>query len=247
MQFWHVFIEYNRGAPGVPFHSLLLTPECRVKCVIDMGEAREGVAAAGMRSVALDHLLRPSGRFAHGEEHGNKGATLANQAQRRGDTNMCAGANSKHLICPTLQTPSPIPGGSKLWTPGHRFSPVLTGFLIGCRACGRALCMQAERLRRQRQTALRLDLYLGVCLRPVCSSSPAGCVILLLLPFLLHLPPSPPAAAPKLKQLKNQAVSEGGKLSLKCEATGNPAPSYKWYKDGGELKRSKEIKIKSNK
>ncbi|XP_048884664.1 pro-neuregulin-2, membrane-bound isoform-like isoform X3 [Brienomyrus brachyistius] len=55
------------------------------------------------------------------------------------------------------------------------------------------------------------------------------------------------AAAPKLKQLKNQAVSEGGKLSLKCEATGNPAPSYKWYKDGSELKRSKEIKIKSNK
>ncbi|XP_029113205.1 pro-neuregulin-2, membrane-bound isoform-like isoform X7 [Scleropages formosus] len=55
------------------------------------------------------------------------------------------------------------------------------------------------------------------------------------------------ASAPKLKQLKNQAVPEGGKLMLKCEATGNPTPTYTWYKDGSELKRSKEVKIKSSK
>uniref|UniRef100_A0A8C9RRX0 Neuregulin 2 n=1 Tax=Scleropages formosus TaxID=113540 RepID=A0A8C9RRX0_SCLFO len=41
-------------------------------------------------------------------------------------------------------------------------------------------------------------------------------------------------------------VPEGGKLMLKCEATGNPTPTYTWYKDGSELKRSKEVKIKRN-
>ncbi|KAJ3588864.1 hypothetical protein NHX12_009718, partial [Muraenolepis orangiensis] len=40
-------------------------------------------------------------------------------------------------------------------------------------------------------------------------------------------------------------VSTGGKLTVKCEATGNPVPTYKWYKDGTELGKSKGIKIKS--
>ncbi|XP_015205437.1 pro-neuregulin-2, membrane-bound isoform isoform X2 [Lepisosteus oculatus] len=55
------------------------------------------------------------------------------------------------------------------------------------------------------------------------------------------------AAAPKLKKLRDQSVREGEKLILKCEATGNPIPTYKWYRDGSELKKSKEIKIKTGK
>ncbi|KAJ8348404.1 hypothetical protein SKAU_G00269930 [Synaphobranchus kaupii] len=53
------------------------------------------------------------------------------------------------------------------------------------------------------------------------------------------------SSAPKLKRLKSQLVDEGSKLTVKCEASGNPPPSYRWYKDGSELKKSKEIKIKS--
>ncbi|NXR36976.1 NRG2 protein, partial [Zosterops hypoxanthus] len=50
---------------------------------------------------------------------------------------------------------------------------------------------------------------------------------------------------PKLKKLKSPNVHVGEKISLKCEATaGNPQPSYKWFKDGKELKKSKDIRIK---
>ncbi|XP_035194218.1 pro-neuregulin-2, membrane-bound isoform isoform X6 [Oxyura jamaicensis] len=50
---------------------------------------------------------------------------------------------------------------------------------------------------------------------------------------------------PKLKKLKSSNVHVGEKISLKCEATaGNPQPSYKWFKDGKELKKSKDIRIK---
>ncbi|NWI13681.1 NRG2 protein, partial [Crypturellus soui] len=50
---------------------------------------------------------------------------------------------------------------------------------------------------------------------------------------------------PKLKKLKSPNVHVGEKISLKCEATaGNPLPSYKWFKDGKELKKSKDIRIK---
>lgn len=42
-------------------------------------------------------------------------------------------------------------------------------------------------------------------------------------------------------------VDEGSKLTVKCEASGNPTPEYKWYKDGAELKKSKEIRIKNGK
>uniref|UniRef100_A0A8D0KJ01 Neuregulin 2 n=1 Tax=Salvator merianae TaxID=96440 RepID=A0A8D0KJ01_SALMN len=53
------------------------------------------------------------------------------------------------------------------------------------------------------------------------------------------------AARPKLKKLKNLNVEVGAKISLKCEASaGNPQPSYKWFKDGRELKKSKDIRIK---
>nr|XP_020454476.1 pro-neuregulin-2, membrane-bound isoform-like isoform X2 [Monopterus albus] len=53
------------------------------------------------------------------------------------------------------------------------------------------------------------------------------------------------AAAPKLKPMKNPiTVNERQKLIVKCEATGNPPPSYRWFKDGNELKRSREIKIR---
>ncbi|KAM3869490.1 neuregulin 2a [Diretmus argenteus] len=55
------------------------------------------------------------------------------------------------------------------------------------------------------------------------------------------------AAAPKLKRMRNPLlVDEGSRLTVKCEATGNPPPTYKWFKDGNELKKSKEIKIKNS-
>uniref|UniRef100_A0A673FZN8 Pro-neuregulin-2, membrane-bound isoform-like n=2 Tax=Sinocyclocheilus rhinocerous TaxID=307959 RepID=A0A673FZN8_9TELE len=41
-------------------------------------------------------------------------------------------------------------------------------------------------------------------------------------------------------------VDEGNRLIVRCEASGNPTPQYKWYKDGTELKKSKEIKISKN-
>uniref|UniRef100_A0A3Q2UYM2 Neuregulin 2a n=1 Tax=Haplochromis burtoni TaxID=8153 RepID=A0A3Q2UYM2_HAPBU len=43
------------------------------------------------------------------------------------------------------------------------------------------------------------------------------------------------SAAPKLKPMKNpMIVDEGSKLTVRCEATGNPAPTYRWFKDGNE-------------
>ncbi|XP_016400627.1 neuregulin 2a isoform X6 [Sinocyclocheilus rhinocerous] len=55
------------------------------------------------------------------------------------------------------------------------------------------------------------------------------------------------AAPPSLKRMKNPVlVDEGNRLIVRCEASGNPTPQYKWYKDGTELKKSKEIKISKN-
>lgn len=55
------------------------------------------------------------------------------------------------------------------------------------------------------------------------------------------------AAPPSLRRMKNSvSVDEGSKLIVRCEASGNPTPQYKWYKDGTELKKSKEIKISRN-
>eukprot|EP00063_Salmo_salar_P079619 XP_014054454.1 PREDICTED: pro-neuregulin-2, membrane-bound isoform-like isoform X3 [Salmo salar] len=55
------------------------------------------------------------------------------------------------------------------------------------------------------------------------------------------------AVAPKLRPMRGQSLMEGERLYLKCEASGNPSPSFRWYKDGRELQRGKDIKIKTNK
>ncbi|XP_055285851.1 pro-neuregulin-2, membrane-bound isoform [Moschus berezovskii] len=53
------------------------------------------------------------------------------------------------------------------------------------------------------------------------------------------------ATRPKLKKMKSQTGQLGEKQSLKCEAAaGNPLPSYRWFKDGKELNRSRDIRIK---
>ncbi|XP_067088290.1 pro-neuregulin-2, membrane-bound isoform-like, partial [Osmerus mordax] len=55
------------------------------------------------------------------------------------------------------------------------------------------------------------------------------------------------AAAPKLRRMRNPlTVNEGSRLTVKCEATGNPGPTYRWFKDGNELKKSREIRIKTS-
>lgn len=55
----------------------------------------------------------------------------------------------------------------------------------------------------------------------------------------------PTATRPKLKKMKSQTGEVGEKQSLKCEAAaGNPQPSYRWFKDGKELNRSRDIRIK---
>lgn len=61
-----------------------------------------------------------------------------------------------------------------------------------------------------------------------------------------HLPALyPTATRPKLKKMKSQTGEVGEKQSLKCEAAaGNPQPSYRWFKDGKELNRSRDIRIK---
>ncbi|XP_029572133.1 neuregulin 2b [Salmo trutta] len=55
------------------------------------------------------------------------------------------------------------------------------------------------------------------------------------------------AVAPKLRPMRGQSLMEGERLYLKCEASGNPSPSFRWYKDGRELQRGKDVKIKTNK
>ncbi|XP_028838258.1 neuregulin 2a isoform X7 [Denticeps clupeoides] len=56
------------------------------------------------------------------------------------------------------------------------------------------------------------------------------------------------AGAPKLKRMKSPVfLEEGSRHKLRCEATGSPNITYSWYKDGSELKKSKDIKIKTSK
>ncbi|TRY90122.1 hypothetical protein DNTS_031610 [Danionella cerebrum] len=55
------------------------------------------------------------------------------------------------------------------------------------------------------------------------------------------------ASAPKVKPMDSQWLQEGKKLMLKCEAAGNPSPSFNWYKDGSQLRQKKTVKIKTNK
>ena len=38
-----------------------------------------------------------------------------------------------------------------------------------------------------------------------------------------------------IKQPKSQLVRVGGTVTLRCKATGYPAPQYQWVKDGAEL------------
>ncbi|XP_066501600.1 neuregulin 2a isoform X2 [Hoplias malabaricus] len=53
--------------------------------------------------------------------------------------------------------------------------------------------------------------------------------------------------APTVKAMRNpMMVEEGRRLTMKCEASGTPPLSYKWYKDGSVLKKSKEVRIKQN-
>uniref|UniRef100_A0A087XAN6 Neuregulin 2b n=1 Tax=Poecilia formosa TaxID=48698 RepID=A0A087XAN6_POEFO len=46
--------------------------------------------------------------------------------------------------------------------------------------------------------------------------------------------------------MRGQSLLEGGKMYLKCEASGNPSPSFRWYKDGRELQKGRDLKIKTN-
>ncbi|XP_057706733.1 pro-neuregulin-2, membrane-bound isoform-like isoform X3 [Corythoichthys intestinalis] len=55
------------------------------------------------------------------------------------------------------------------------------------------------------------------------------------------------ASVPKLRLMQGQSLMEGDKLYLKCEASGNPSPSFRWYKDGHELQRGRDLRIKTNK
>ncbi|XP_046879079.1 neuregulin 2b [Hypomesus transpacificus] len=55
------------------------------------------------------------------------------------------------------------------------------------------------------------------------------------------------AAAPKLRPMRGQSLIEGERMYLKCEASGNPSPSFRWFKDGRELQRGRDLKIKTNK
>ena len=77
---------------------------------------------------------------------------------------------------------------------------------------------------------------------------PFLCCACLALPHHQHahlLPCIPTATRPKLKKMKSQTGQVGEKQSLKCEAAaGNPQPSYRWFKDGKELNRSRDIRIK---
>lgn len=62
---------------------------------------------------------------------------------------------------------------------------------------------------------------------------------------------SSPQAEPKLKNLRSSTIEDGKKIILKCEVlSGNPAPTFKWYKNKTELKgknKPKGLKIKKKK
>lgn len=62
---------------------------------------------------------------------------------------------------------------------------------------------------------------------------------------------SSPQAEPKLKNLRSSTIEDGKKIILRCEVlSGNPAPTFKWYKNKTELKgknKPKGLKIKKKK
>ncbi|XP_060746526.1 neuregulin 2a isoform X1 [Tachysurus vachellii] len=54
--------------------------------------------------------------------------------------------------------------------------------------------------------------------------------------------------APTIKPLRSPVVvPEGARITVKCEASGKPPLSYKWYKDGTILKKSKQVRIRAKK
>ncbi|XP_027012109.1 neuregulin 2a isoform X6 [Tachysurus fulvidraco] len=54
--------------------------------------------------------------------------------------------------------------------------------------------------------------------------------------------------APTIKPLRSPVVvPEGSRITVKCEASGKPPLSYKWYKDGTILKKSKQVRIRAKK
>lgn len=55
------------------------------------------------------------------------------------------------------------------------------------------------------------------------------------------------ATPPRLRPMRGQSLAEGERLYLKCEAAGSPSPVFKWYKDGHELQKGRDLKIKTNK
>ncbi|XP_076836539.1 pro-neuregulin-2, membrane-bound isoform-like isoform X2 [Brachyhypopomus gauderio] len=60
--------------------------------------------------------------------------------------------------------------------------------------------------------------------------------------------PDANTGAPTLKPMRHSVVvDEGSRLTMKCEASGSPPLSYKWYKDGTVLKKSKEVDIRGSK
>uniref|UniRef100_A0A3Q2GPT3 Neuregulin 2b n=1 Tax=Cyprinodon variegatus TaxID=28743 RepID=A0A3Q2GPT3_CYPVA len=46
---------------------------------------------------------------------------------------------------------------------------------------------------------------------------------------------------------KKNEILDREKMYLKCEASGTPSPSFRWYKDGHELQKGRDLKIKTNK
>uniref|UniRef100_A0A3B4A7B0 Ig-like domain-containing protein n=1 Tax=Periophthalmus magnuspinnatus TaxID=409849 RepID=A0A3B4A7B0_9GOBI len=52
---------------------------------------------------------------------------------------------------------------------------------------------------------------------------------------------------PRLRPMRGQTLAEGERLYLKCEAAGSPSPGFRWYKDGHELQKGRDLKIKTNK
>ncbi|MCI4386484.1 hypothetical protein PGIGA_G00062870 [Pangasianodon gigas] len=54
--------------------------------------------------------------------------------------------------------------------------------------------------------------------------------------------------APTIKPLRSPVVvAEGARITVKCEASGKPPLSYKWYKDGTILEKSKQVRIRDKK
>uniref|UniRef100_A0A2K6QMR9 Neuregulin 2 n=1 Tax=Rhinopithecus roxellana TaxID=61622 RepID=A0A2K6QMR9_RHIRO len=102
-------------------------------------------------------------------------------------------------------------------------------------ATGRLLTISQREMRPQNQTPSCYQPNTWQILIPELWSQLCGCLAMWL----------QATTRPKLKKMKSQTGQVGEKQSLKCEAAaGNPQPSYRWFKDGKELNRSRDIRIK---